>query len=51
MALAPTHAPVETPSHAFYRDVLELLTRSGVPFLIGGAVASAALKYFATPTP
>jgi hypothetical protein len=39
MAMAPTHAPVETPSHAFYRDVLELLTRAGVPFLIGGAFA------------
>ena len=35
MALASTHAPVETPSHAFYRDVLELLTRTGIPFLIG----------------
>jgi hypothetical protein len=39
MSMAPTQSPVETPSHQFYRDVLELLTRAGIPFLLGGAFA------------
>jgi hypothetical protein len=40
MTLAPTQAGgVETPSHTFYRDALDLLTRSRIPFLVGGAFA------------
>jgi hypothetical protein len=39
MAIAPTHSAVETPSHTFYREALELLTRTGPPLLIGGAFA------------
>lgn len=39
MGMAPTQVGVETPSHTFYRTALELLTRSGIPFLIGGAFA------------
>jgi hypothetical protein len=39
MAMAPTHSAVETPSHGFYREALDLLARSGIPFLIGGAFA------------
>jgi hypothetical protein len=39
MSMAPTHSSVETPSHSFYRQTLELLGRSGIPFLIGGAFA------------
>lgn len=39
MAFAPVHSSVETPSRAFYREAMELLTRAGVPFLVGGAFA------------
>jgi hypothetical protein len=39
MSMAPTHSSVETPSHSFYRQTLELLGRSGIPYLIGGAFA------------
>jgi hypothetical protein len=39
MGFAPTQSTVETPSHGFYRDTMELLTRAGIPFLIGGAFA------------
>src|SRR5215211_4766364 len=39
MALAPTQSLVDTPSRAYYRQALEVLTRSQVPFLIGGAFA------------
>jgi hypothetical protein len=39
MALAPTQSLVETPSRLFYRDAMEVLNRSHVPFLVGGAFA------------
>ncbi|HEU4698191.1 MAG TPA: hypothetical protein VFS40_03365 [Gemmatimonadales bacterium] len=39
MSMAPTQSSVETPSHSFYREALDLLARSGIPFLIGGAFA------------
>lgn len=39
MTLAPTQLGVETPSHTFYREALDLLTRSRIPFLLGGAFA------------
>ena len=39
MALAPTQSLVETPSRAFYRQAMEVLTRAQVPFLVGGAFA------------
>jgi hypothetical protein len=39
MALAPTQSLVETPSRLFYRDAMEVLNRSNVPFLVGGAFA------------
>src|SRR5215208_700118 len=39
MALSPTQSLVETPSRAFYRQAMELLTRGHVPFLVGGAFA------------
>ena len=39
MAFASTQAGVETPSHTFYRAALDLLTRAGIPFLVGGAFA------------
>src|SRR4029450_8105842 len=39
MTLAPTQTGVETPSHSFYRDALDLLSRSRIPYLLGGAFA------------
>ena len=39
MELAPTHSLVETPSRAFYRLAMEVLTREQVPFLVGGTFA------------
>ena len=39
MTLAPTQSGVETPSHTFYRDALDLLGRSRIPYLLGGAFA------------
>jgi hypothetical protein len=39
MALAPTQSLVETPSRAYYRQAMEILTRAEVPFLVGGAFA------------
>lgn len=40
MTLASTaQAAIETPSHSFYRDALDLLTRARLPFLVGGAFA------------
>jgi hypothetical protein len=39
MAFSPTHSTVETPSRAYYREVMEVLTRAGVPFMVGGAFA------------
>ncbi|HEV8178412.1 MAG TPA: hypothetical protein VGP44_12105 [Gemmatimonadales bacterium] len=39
MALAPTQSLVETPSRLFYREAMEVLSRAGVPFLVGGAFA------------
>ena len=39
MGLSPTHSLVETPSRAFYREAMEVLSRAGVPFLVGGAFA------------
>jgi hypothetical protein len=36
---ATTQAGVETPSHTFYRDALDLLARAKIPFLVGGAFA------------
>ena len=39
MALAPTQSLVDTPSRAFYRQAMEVLTRAQVPFLVGGAFA------------
>jgi hypothetical protein len=40
MTLASTvQAGVESPSHSFYRDALDLLTRARIPFLVGGAFA------------
>jgi hypothetical protein len=39
MALAPTQSLVETPSRAYYRQAMEVLTRAQVPFLVGGAFA------------
>ncbi|HEX5386236.1 MAG TPA: hypothetical protein VFW66_06040 [Gemmatimonadales bacterium] len=40
MTLASTtQAGVETPSHSFYRDALDLLARARIPFLLGGAFA------------
>jgi hypothetical protein len=39
MALAPTQSLVETPSRAFYRQAMDVLTRARLPFLVGGAFA------------
>ncbi len=39
MGLSPTHSLVETPSRAFYREAMEVLSRAGIPFLVGGAFA------------
>ena len=39
MALAPTQSLVETPSRAYYRQAMEILTRAELPFLVGGAFA------------
>jgi hypothetical protein len=39
MALAPTQSLVETPSRAYYRQAMEILTHAEVPFLVGGAFA------------
>ena len=39
MALAPTQSLVETPSRAFYRQAMDVLTRARLPFLVGGAYA------------
>ncbi len=39
MGLSPTQSMVETPSRAFYREAMDVLSRAGVPFLIGGAFA------------
>src|SRR5919107_1912908 len=39
MGLSPTHSMVETPSRAFYRDAMDVLSRAGIPFLVGGAFA------------
>jgi hypothetical protein len=39
MEQAPTQSLVETPSRAFYRQAMEVLTRAQVPFLVGGAFA------------
>jgi hypothetical protein len=39
MALAPTQSLVETPSRAYYKQAMEVLTRAQVPFLVGGAFA------------
>ena len=39
MALAPTQSLVDTPSRAYYRQAMEVLTRAQVPFLVGGAFA------------
>ncbi len=39
MGLSPTHSLVETPSRAFYREAMDVLSRAGVPFLVGGAFA------------
>ena len=39
MGLSPTHSLVETPSRAFYREAMEVLSRAGVPFLVGGTFA------------
>ena len=39
MGLSPPHSMVETPSRAFYREAMEVLSRAGVPFLVGGAFA------------
>ncbi|HEU5170235.1 MAG TPA: hypothetical protein VFU46_06840 [Gemmatimonadales bacterium] len=39
MTVAPTQSAVETPSHSFYRDALDLLDRSRIPYLLGGAFA------------
>src|SRR5215212_3212869 len=39
MALSPTQSLVETPSRAFYRQAMEVLTHARLPFLVGGAFA------------
>lgn len=39
MGLSPTHSLVETPSREFYREVMEMLARADIPFLVGGAFA------------
>ena len=39
MALSPTQSLVDTPSRAYYRQGMEVLTRAGVPFLVGGTFA------------
>ena len=39
MEQAPTQSLVDTPSRAFYRQAMEVLTRAQVPFLVGGAFA------------
>lgn len=39
MGFAPTQSPVEVPSHGFYRGAMDLLTRAGIPFMVGGAFA------------
>jgi Nucleotidyl transferase of unknown function (DUF2204) len=39
MGLSPTHSMVETPSRAFYREAMDVLSRAGIPFLVGGAFA------------
>jgi hypothetical protein len=36
---APTQSLVETPSRAYYRQAMEILTRAEIPFLVGGAFA------------
>jgi hypothetical protein len=39
MGLSPTHSMVETPSREFYREVMDVLSRADIPFLVGGAFA------------
>src|SRR4026209_2225533 len=39
MGLSPTHSMVETPSRAFYREAMDVLSRAGIPFLVGGTFA------------
>jgi hypothetical protein len=39
MGLSPTHSMVETPSRAFYREAMEVLSRAGIPFMVGGTFA------------
>ena len=39
MEQAPTQSLVDTPSRAFYRQAMEVLTRAQVPFLVGGTFA------------
>ncbi len=39
MGMSPTQSMVETPSRAFYREAMDVLSRAGVPFLVGGAFA------------
>lgn len=39
MALAPTQSLVETPSRAYFRQAMEVLTNARLPFLVGGAFA------------
>ncbi|MBA3521476.1 MAG: hypothetical protein H0T90_03090 [Gemmatimonadales bacterium] len=39
MGLSPTHSLVETPSRAYYRQAMEILSKAHVPFLVGGAFA------------
>jgi hypothetical protein len=39
MALAPTQSLVDTPSRAYYRQAMEVLTKAQLPFLVGGAFA------------
>jgi hypothetical protein len=36
---SPTQSLVETPSRAYYREAMDVLTRAHVPFLVGGAFA------------
>lgn len=39
MALAPTQSLIETPSRAYFRQAMEVLTNARLPFLVGGAFA------------
>lgn len=39
MAITSMQSAVETPSHSFFRQTLDLLNRAGIPFVIGGAFA------------